>query len=116
MIARLVMDLPEPDSPTIPTAPPRGTSRSRDFTTSVRPSAVGKLTVRSRTSRRFPSSEFGAVLRAVSGTDPHPRVDHRSEEHTSELQSRGHLVCRLLLEKKKLHISGKYTQNGEINE
>src|SRR5439155_14252050 len=28
-------------------------------------------------------------------------VDDRSEEHTSELQSRGHLVCRLLLEKKK---------------
>src|SRR5690625_6404869 len=27
--------------------------------------------------------------------------DRRSEEHTSELQSRGHLVCRLLLEKKK---------------
>src|SRR5690625_6344869 len=29
------------------------------------------------------------------------RVKGRSEEHTSELQSRGHLVCRLLLEKKK---------------
>src|SRR5439155_23698080 len=29
----------------------------------------------------------------------HPRL--RSEEHTSELQSRGHLVCRLLLEKKE---------------
>src|SRR5690625_6280680 len=29
-------------------------------------------------------------------------IDERSEEHTSELQSRGHLVCRLLLEKKKL--------------
>src|SRR5690554_2120336 len=28
-------------------------------------------------------------------------VDERSEEHTSELQSRPHLVCRLLLEKKK---------------
>src|SRR3989442_11865300 len=28
-------------------------------------------------------------------------VFHRSEEHTSELQSRPHLVCRLLLEKKK---------------
>src|SRR5207253_6388786 len=28
-------------------------------------------------------------------------IVHRSEEHTSELQSRGHLVCRLLLEKKK---------------
>src|SRR2546422_2657821 len=42
-------------------------------------------------------------------TDPGPRVEHdqravsetRSEEHTSELQSRLHLVCRLLLEKKK---------------
>src|SRR2546422_1491459 len=30
-------------------------------------------------------------------------VDQRSEEHTSELQSRLHLVCRLLLEKKKKH-------------
>src|SRR5207253_10346362 len=30
-----------------------------------------------------------------------PVTPHRSEEHTSELQSRGHLVCRLLLEKKK---------------
>src|SRR5690625_5777610 len=29
----------------------------------------------------------------------------RSEEHTSELQSRGHLVCRLLLEKKKARIT-----------
>src|SRR5437870_13577787 len=28
-------------------------------------------------------------------------AEMRSEEHTSELQSRGHLVCRLLLEKKK---------------
>src|SRR2546430_13028980 len=28
---------------------------------------------------------------------------HRSEEHTSELQSQSNLVCRLLLEKKKIH-------------
>src|SRR5690625_6367970 len=33
-------------------------------------------------------------------------VDRRSEEHTSELQSRGHLVCRLLLEKKNRTICG----------
>src|SRR5439155_15481053 len=33
--------------------------------------------------------------------DHHRAVLLRSEEHTSELQSRGHLVCRLLLEKKK---------------
>src|SRR5690625_6131420 len=31
----------------------------------------------------------------------------RSEEHTSELQSRGHLVCRLLLEKKKTYKQDK---------
>src|SRR3712207_8162468 len=31
--------------------------------------------------------------------------ESRSEEHTSELQSRQYLVCRLLLEKKKKHIS-----------
>src|SRR5690625_6501178 len=39
---------------------------------------------------------------------PEPTFSSRSEEHTSELQSRGHLVCRLLLEKKKnitCHIS-----------
>src|SRR5690625_5826869 len=41
---------------------------------------------RSRRSRRRPRGRSGAP---------------RSEEHTSELQSRGHLVCRLLLEKKK---------------
>src|SRR3989442_5322629 len=34
------------------------------------------------------------------GRYPAP-VERRSEEHTSELQSRPHLVCRLLLEKKK---------------
>src|SRR2546422_8609751 len=34
----------------------------------------------------------------------HPRRLERSEEHTSELQSRLHLVCRLLLEKKKMSL------------
>src|SRR3989442_1494489 len=33
--------------------------------------------------------------------------EHRSEEHTSELQSRPHLVCRLLLEKKKKKLKVK---------
>src|SRR2546429_5453635 len=37
----------------------------------------------------------------VFDTACHCLVTHRSEEHTSELQSRLHLVCRLLLEKKK---------------
>src|SRR5207253_9878307 len=35
------------------------------------------------------------------GVDAEAPALPRSEEHTSELQSRGHLVCRLLLEKKK---------------
>src|SRR3989442_11024289 len=39
---------------------------------------------------------YGTVARA-----PLISIHDRSEEHTSELQSRPHLVCRLLLEKKK---------------
>src|SRR6266508_6485358 len=45
---------------------------------------------------RSPRTPPGA--RSPCGAPPDPG---RSEEHTSELQSRGHLVCRLLLEKKK---------------
>src|SRR5690625_991255 len=37
----------------------------------------------------------------------------RSEEHTSELQSRGHLVCRLLLEKKKKN-TGKHAISKDL--
>src|SRR5690625_1498121 len=46
----------------------------------------------------------GALYIGLSSTDAEYRLsssDDRSEEHTSELQSRGQLVCRLLLEKKK---------------
>src|SRR6266702_6499675 len=51
---------------------------------------------------------------------PLPSSDdsNRSEEHTSELQSRGHLVCRLLLEKKKnchnCQFSNGYYADSEI--
>src|SRR5258707_11918092 len=50
------------------------------------------------------SSERSSVTcaTAVPGTG---RTGHRSEEHTSELQSRQYLVCRLLLEKKKKNIN-----------
>src|SRR2546422_8338166 len=53
----------------------------------------------STSGRRTPSSPSVSMrrkARAVSGS-----ASIRSEEHTSELQSRLHLVCRLLLEKKK---------------
>src|SRR3712207_6942059 len=51
--------------------------------------------------------DLGAVEAARRGelllreTAAESRLPHRSEEHTSELQSRQYLVCRLLLEKKK---------------
>src|SRR5437899_8061211 len=47
----------------------------------------------------------GSLREHLSGQQPrgrgHPAGQIRSEEHTSELQSLRHLVCRLLLEKKK---------------
>src|SRR2546422_5329709 len=53
----------------------------------------------------------------LGGSDPFIVLeDARSEEHTSELQSRLHLVCRLLLEKKKKNIAKtnaiKYVNGG----
>src|SRR5947209_10889058 len=43
-------------------------------------------------------------------------VERRSEEHTSELQSRQYLVCRLLLEKKKREVAEGYAFQDEIRE
>src|SRR5690625_5767757 len=54
------------------------------------------LAVSTLASGIMPSFELTIAARFLAGL-PHGR----SEEHTSELQSRGHLVCRLLLEKKK---------------
>src|SRR3712207_8492716 len=52
----------------------------------------------------------GEIAEAVRGRDAFDQsgldralIELRSEEHTSELQSRQYLVCRLLLEKKKKH-------------
>src|SRR5207249_12188688 len=47
-----------------------------------------------------PGSPLKAILPVAAAADPY-RDLFRSEEHTSELQSRFDLVCRLLLEKKK---------------
>src|SRR5207249_9710174 len=61
---------------------------------SARPSAM------SRRSRRmiFPLRVFGSSAEKITSSG---RARARSEEHTSELQSRFDLVCRLLLEKKQ---------------
>src|SRR3712207_7492546 len=46
----------------------------------------------------LPAADAGVEDRARAGHRQHRRPQARSEEHTSELQSRQYLVCRLLLE------------------
>src|SRR3712207_8319589 len=50
-----------------------------------------------------PRGKRRVALRRSGSAPSLPNRDARSEEHTSELQSRQYLVCRLLLEKKKYH-------------
>src|SRR3712207_9250143 len=50
---------------------------------------------------RFPRGRAAARAARPGARRPRHRLPRRSEEHTSELQSRQYLVCRLLLEKKK---------------
>src|SRR3712207_8487605 len=59
-----------------------------------------------------PAIDYPAIVRefvrgGYSGFFSSEWEGHRSEEHTSELQSRQYLVCRLLLEKKKITIPAR---------
>src|SRR3712207_7388917 len=74
---------------TAPDAPPRATPHT--IPSSTRPERL-RL-------RRSGSATCAVSRRSCGG----PLIS-RSEEHTSELQSRQYLVCRLLLEKKKINI------------
>src|SRR2546422_11030666 len=77
--------------------PPRSTLFP--YTTLFRsPIAINTCQRTDRHLARRPSRRH--ALGAKASPAPKP-CDSRSEEHTSELQSRLHLVCRLLLEKKK---------------
>src|SRR3712207_8974594 len=58
------------------------------------------------TRRTYFSADLGGVLEFYPSSRVVTRFDFRSEEHTSELQSRQYLVCRLLLEKKKACCAG----------
>src|SRR5690625_6215043 len=60
-------------------------------------SAMTELLLQYALEKEYGISEKVEIMRTSSGK---PFLKDRSEEHTSELQSRGHLVCRLLLEKK----------------
>src|SRR3712207_7363483 len=62
---------------------------------------------RSRSLRTNPTSTHFSASCSTPAGGPVKRCNTwtgRSEEHTSELQSRQYLVCRLLLEKKKEHV------------
>src|SRR3712207_7790273 len=97
--------------------PPRSTLFP--YTTLFRSDAVLFLTPRGsqvdvvqavgRVMRKPPGKKLGYIVLPIVvpfGVAPEDALrDNRSEEHTSELQSRQYLVCRLLLEKKK-----KYTR------
>src|SRR3712207_7267814 len=56
--------------------------------------------------------EQGLCIGREQAADHAAREETRSEEHTSELQSRQYLVCRLLLEKKKNITEEYYRQSG----
>src|SRR3712207_8674518 len=77
----------------------KGSNSLKDIDTLVRireeeqRASAQVLGVRDITFLRYPDSELSFV-------DPNELRRARSEEHTSELQSRQYLVCRLLLEKK----------------
>src|SRR5690554_7104625 len=58
---------------------------------------IGDILIPFSTGKKIPLSEI-ATIEYLTGP---AFIYRRSEEHTSELQSRPHLVCRLLLEKKK---------------
>src|SRR5690625_6420819 len=83
----------------------RVSRKMRPFITLFRPTppAITKcsaLDFSSRT-RHILSAQSSSTRCAAAATSSWCFCMGRSEEHTSELQSRGHLVCRLLLEKKK---------------
>src|SRR3712207_7569476 len=87
--------------------PPRSTlfPYTTLFRSAVRPAAAGAAGL-GRRARGPPQRDAGVERRLAAGRHRagHGALDgpRRSEEHTSELQSRQYLVCRLLLEKKKI--------------
>src|SRR2546429_6914750 len=79
--------------------PPRSTLFP--YTTLFRSMAQRGRSNRGGATRGIPRSD--QVQAENKRTDKDSDPTKRSEEHTSELQSRLHLVCRLLLEKKNIH-------------
>src|SRR5690625_6103408 len=92
-----------------PAPPPFPTRRSSDLRTSTPPFPVristANAAAKASTGTTRDQCKGLGLVRAATPSG----VIARSEEHTSELQSRGHLVCRLLLEKKNAATLIKYS-------
>src|SRR2546422_6874941 len=91
--------------------PPRSTLFP--YTTLFRSETRGITERDHQESRRLHLQERDVSLR-IAPQDPAGQLA-RSEEHTSELQSRLHLVCRLLLEKKKEEPAGARERTSTVH-
>src|SRR2546422_3977975 len=80
--------------------PPRSTLFP--YTTLFRSVCISTLYPKYSSAEAIHSRVSGLFSSSPIFMSPFLLFPHRSEEHTSELQSRLHLVCRLLLEKKKI--------------
>src|SRR5438105_11451614 len=90
------------------------TRRSSDLNLRT-PSGVSYVLENRRTMARVQPDLFGGErVRRVSGYPGRLLAMVRSEEHTSELQSRVDLVCRLLLEKKNGHSPSERCIRGSL--
>src|SRR5690349_22597206 len=85
--------------------PPRSTLFP--YTTLFR-SAAAQETIRTLVAKNVAITTTLPVFEAAGAPLTQSGIGARSEEHTSELQSRRDLVCRLLLEKKKERIENAY--------
>src|SRR5439155_7601524 len=84
------------------------------YTTLFRSNSRARRTLRGRYKLRLRPSALAGRWMPQGGELGEHGVPVRSEEHTSELQSRGHLVCRLLLEKKKGSLLGDRYSNPRV--
>src|SRR3712207_9132524 len=79
------------------------TATTEIYTLSLHDALPISITVRVANTRSFCGRSTPVARKTLSSraARPSPANSPRSEEHTSELQSRQYIVCRLLLEKKK---------------
>src|SRR5689334_23975537 len=93
--------------------PPRSTlfPYTTLFRSRARPARARACAFAARRQRHGGRSARAGAGRGAGSLVRRPRRGRRSEEHTSELQSQFHLVCRLLLEKKKKNKNIKQNHN-----